>query len=115
MPAPIMCGVAAISSAIFAAGTVVSSNSILASFRFQSTLIERTPGALLNESSTTFVQPGQCRPVTRYVAVVVFLLSVLAASSARLAAMKARTSGQAIKSFDISVIPLEKDGSKTQL
>jgi hypothetical protein len=54
----------------------------LAFFEFQSTLIERIPGALLNDSSTVDVQGGQCRPVMRYVAEVALAASVLAGSAA---------------------------------
>src|SRR3954469_19505782 len=85
-----MCGVDAINCATRSAGTTDSSNSTFAFLLFQSTLIERMPFSLPSDDSTVRVQGGQCRPVIKYVAVVVVALeSGLAGSAANADATKA--------------------------
>src|SRR5213080_2161509 len=70
MPAPIMCGVVSIAAASDWAGSTLSSNTTLAFFVFQSTVTDLTPFTRLSEPCTVLVQGGQCRPVTRKVALV---------------------------------------------
>src|SRR2546423_10111162 len=70
MPAPIMCGVVSIAEASDWAGSTLSSYTTLACLVFQSTETDLTPFTRLSEPCTVLVQGGQCRPVTRNVALV---------------------------------------------
>jgi hypothetical protein len=65
-----MCGVLSIAVATAWAGMAVSSNSNFAFLVFQSTLTDRMPLTLASDASSVEGQPGQCRPVTRNVALV---------------------------------------------
>src|SRR5437763_17148881 len=70
MPAPIMCGVVSMAEASDCAGSTLSSYTTLACLVFQSTETDLTPFTRLSEPCTVLVQGGQCRPVTRNVALV---------------------------------------------
>src|SRR5437763_11666313 len=65
-----MCGVVSMADASDWAGRTLSSKTTLACFVFQSTETDLTPFTRLSEPCTVLVQGGQCRPVTRNVALV---------------------------------------------